>query len=906
MRLAFYRNKKKLLFKNKPQMSQLPGDFNWKAYLALNPDLRPNGIVNEEKAKRHWRMHGSREKRPFSIKHITTDFSWEAYRDANADLVRNGLTTEQDFLGHWIHQGIEEQRPPYFPIKNEVPSSSIQNSHHVQLHEEKKLLILLSHGLGGGLSKYVKDLILKFPILCHRSEEYQIITNERGTSGTYQDGNSIIKLLESDRNGTILHINIFTENYKKWKIDQILNILTQFRSKEGNRLVITIHDYFWLWCDTPNLTNDIFETKRTNPIQIVTQIFQMADLVIFPTNFAKDRFCEKGLNLVDINYVVEKHCDYYYCDIDPYYQRVDEKIRILFLGSFVPYKGSQHVKRFIEKALSDEREQIEFHILGAVGPDRLKKDQKIYEHGAYTNDNVFAKINEIKPHLLLMSSAFYETYSYVASILMKTGLPIFYNQRVYQERLHHRLRTNIYPYNSNDSTEKVVEDLFLVCQDLRKMPSKDYLPLEEKPDLYVTGFYENLYGRIEEKGINRTEKGLINSRRIDHQTRLETLYLESKDQYQEIHQKIRPFAIYFPQFHRVEENNYNFYPGYTDMINLRQLKRNKNYSTGGHLLTPLDDWLGYYDLLLDDDLIDRQILTAKAHGIYGFAMYHYWFTENTKFPDKHKVMHKVVEKIFSRQHDFNFYLIWANENWERSNSLTNTDTLKLRQDYKNEDDIRAHFEYLLPFFQHPNYYRVDGKPVLFLHHPWLINLADLDRLILRFNTLSQENGLPGIYLMINGMIPTTGKYPPYYMHSNYKTNKSHIRSEGNRTYFDYRKYMSDLYDKSSTKGVLSVFSGFDNGARLLNAPNITRSIFVNDTVENFTIFLDHQFYRYELVENESKIFLINAWNEWGENMVIEPSNERQFSSLETIRNSLIKYFGPSLPISEPSSSDPSA
>ena len=35
-----------------------------------------------------------------------------------------------------------------------------------------------------------------------------------------------------------------------------------------------------------------------------------------------------------------------------------------------------------------------------------------------------------------------------------------------------------------------------------------------------------------------------------------------------IHARVKPFCIYFPQFHQIRENDVNFYTGMTDMTNL--------------------------------------------------------------------------------------------------------------------------------------------------------------------------------------------------------------------------------------------------------------------------------------------------------------------------------------------------
>jgi hypothetical protein len=46
----------------------------------------------------------------------------------------------------------------------------------------------------------------------------------------------------------------------------------------------------------------------------------------------------------------------------------------------------------------------------------------------------------------------------------------------------------------------------------------------------------------------------------------------------------------------------------------------------------------------------------------------------------------------------------------------------------------------------------------------------------------------------------------------------------------------------------------------------------------------------KIYKNNSKILLINSWNEWGENMAIEPSNELKYGYLEIIYNNLKEFI----------------
>lgn len=43
------------------------------------------------------------------------------------------------------------------------------------------------------------------------------------------------------------------------------------------------------------------------------------------------------------------------------------------------------------------------------------------------------------------------------------------------------------------------------------------------------------------------------------------------------------------------------------------------------------------------------------------------------------------------------------------------------------------------------------------------------------------------------------------------------------------------------------------------------------------------------IKSNNEFMFINAWNKWGENMFIEPSNEYGFTYLEILYNLLVKH-----------------
>ena len=72
---------------------------------------------------------------------------------------------------------------------------------------------------------------------------------------------------------------------------------------------------------------------------------------------------------------------------------------------------------------------------------------------------------------------------------------------------------------------------------------------------------------------------------------------------------------------------------------------------------------------------------------------------------------------------------------------------------------------------------------------------------------------------------------------------------------------------------------------------------MNEIRNNNSIYIQDKFvkkvleqYKNPNVSELNKILLINAWNEWGEKMNIEPSNEKNDLYLSVIKNNLIKMF----------------
>ena len=367
-------------------------------------------------------------------------------------------------------------------------------------------LILLSHGLGGGLSKYVSDILDNIDILCSEFKNYVIITNEKKYKNhsyiQYYMGDNIIDILKYvEFNNLILHINIFTEKYITYTTSHISNIISKIKAN-SKKIILTIHDFVWLFPTNPNIMISQFNnmTLSNNEKDQLNVLFSSIDIIIFPTNYIKNLYINKGLNVSHINFIIQSHNDIDFTQVVPYYQSINDVIKIVYIGSLDQHKGYNYFILLIKYLINIKyqfKPKLEFHFIGCGKPMtfNLPNYINIIYHGRYDNNDIFKFINNIQPHLFVLCSIVYETWSYVCSIVLKTGLPIFYNEDVYGERLFHRCvnSCNVYSYKYTDSLS-VVYNTFIEClNSLIHAPSKSYTVCDEQPKLHINDFYKNLY-----------------------------------------------------------------------------------------------------------------------------------------------------------------------------------------------------------------------------------------------------------------------------------------------------------------------------------------------------------------------------------------------------------------------------
>jgi hypothetical protein len=110
---------------------------------------------------------------------------------------------------------------------------------------------------------------------------------------------------------------------------------------------------------------------------------------------------------------------------------------------------------------------------------------------------------------------------------------------------------------------------------------------------------------------------------------------------------------------------------------------------------------------------------------------------------------------------------------------------------------------------------------------------------------------------------------------------------------DYEQHLRDNMQLTNVDKMMpsSMYFSFNNKARLFipYRHNVSTTISKSYT-GNQELNLDILMSNYMMPRDElNRIFIINSWNEWGENMAIEPSNEKGVTYLNMLKFALMRF-----------------
>lgn len=363
-------------------------------------------------------------------------------------------------------------------------------------------------------------------------------------------------------------------------------------------------------------------------------------------------------------------------------------------------------------------------------------------------------------------------------------------------------------------------------------------------------------------------------------------------------------AFYLPQFHEIPENNEWWGEGFTEWTNVKKAKP----LFDGHYIprVPLNN--NYYDLS-NPEVQMWQVNLARKYGVYGFCMYHYWF-------NGHLLLEKPVNQYLEHKElNLPFCFSWANEYWTNG-WVSSENKILIAHDNKDKSDWIDHFNYFLPFFKDERYIKIDGKPLLILYFPNI--LQKCNEMIECWRKMAVENGFPGIEIL----------YQKAMTHFDNSFDKSHFdggiefqpgyskiknRSNAKRAYRlfrfkmgnyiklklgvsrkkdeekekvrirDYDLQWKDILDcvPDNDRMYPGAFVDWDNTPRKGNRG----SVYKTATPQKFKGYLSKQIKRTKEIYHKDILFLF-AWNEWGESGYLEPDEKWGYGYLEAIHDAL--------------------
>lgn len=359
---------------------------------------------------------------------------------------------------------------------------------------------------------------------------------------------------------------------------------------------------------------------------------------------------------------------------------------------------------------------------------------------------------------------------------------------------------------------------------------------------------------------------------------------------------IKTIAFYLPQFHPIPENDLWWGKGFTEWTNV--VKARPKFRSHYQPILPSD--LGFYDLR-SADVQDAQAALAKSFNVHGFCYYYYWF-------DGKKLLNRPIEQMLARgAPDLPFCVCWANENWSRNWDGQNKHVL-VEQKYSLESN-RALIREFITMMKDRRYIRHNGKPVLLVYRirvipNWLetaamwreecrrAGIGEIHLCAVRFG-LEPLDGPPSQFGVDSYVL-----FPPHESEKvSVKEQMLDVARDFDGTIFSYDGVVdADIarfeqgYPWPVHRGTML---GWDNTAR---RPRDSR-IFVGASPARFHRWLS-EILRQENAhnsENESLVF-INAWNEWAEGTVLEPSTRFHRGYLHAVRSAVGDQAAKRIPV----------
>ena len=349
---------------------------------------------------------------------------------------------------------------------------------------------------------------------------------------------------------------------------------------------------------------------------------------------------------------------------------------------------------------------------------------------------------------------------------------------------------------------------------------------------------------------------------------------------------MKKFAIHLPQFHEIEENNIWWGKGFTEWTNVKNAKSLYKGHLEGYF--PLNN--NYYDLMKKSTM-EWQKHLENQYDIDGFIYYHYYFNGKS-------IMEKPLENLLRwRDIKQKYFFCWANHSWVKS--VDGKKTILIKQEYGVTKDWEKHFVYLLSFFKDERYEKKHNKPLFMIFKP---NFDEYEDMMNYFNRRCKEEGFDGIYIIKTCQWPNESENPladnrsemfylrePEYSYRAWRQKyektihypveiiKHKLNQKLHLGCPVYRYSGDEIYDymlkikRDYKKIIPGIFFSWDSTVR-----HGKRGYIIEECSKD-------KFFEYMDYICDSEYVFINAWNEWSEGMILEPTERNGYKYLEWIK-----------------------
>lgn len=346
-----------------------------------------------------------------------------------------------------------------------------------------------------------------------------------------------------------------------------------------------------------------------------------------------------------------------------------------------------------------------------------------------------------------------------------------------------------------------------------------------------------------------------------------------------------PIAFYLPQYHPIRINDVNWGDGFSDWTNVARAAPLFN----GHSQPKLPGLLGFYDLRAPEVMIEQTQL-ARAHGIGAFCFYYY------RFGDLRVMQRPLDMYLADRRPELPFLWCWANESWTKAWDGRSEEVL-LTQTY-DEAAFQGLVADLTRAILDERYFRMSDRPVFLIYQAELVPEGPtfVARLREAIRTaLGEDLTVGAVYS--TGFRQTTldwldfvVQFPPHRLPR--KTPRvlmtaaevvPHVPDRGDH-FERYQEVVqaalngADLFQPC----FLGVTPDWDNSPRRPKGAHIL----VGSTPEEFQKWVTEAAQRtaefFAAGTLPAPLLFVNAWNEWAEGAMLEPSLHHGTAYLEAL------------------------